>query len=123
MISGDQTACGQAEELIGKIEKAVVKIATGRYSATCLPPVKAQELIKTSASNAVQRLAKGDAPKPYVVSTPVNVTIEFIASDMADRAERIPGAIRNGARVTIPSPEMSTAYISFRAAAGLASLT
>jgi len=123
MISGDQTACGQAEELIGKLEKAVVKIATGRYSATCLPPAIAQELIRTTASSAVQRLKKGDAPKPYAVLTPVNVTIEFIASDMADRAERIPGAIRNGIKVTIPAPEMSTAYIAFRAAAGLASLT
>jgi D-amino peptidase len=123
MISGDQTACGQAEELIGEIEKAVVKIATGRYSATCLPPVKAQELIRTSASNAVQRLIKKDNPKPYVASSPVNITIEFIASDMADRAERIPGAVRNGVKVSIPSPDMRTAYISFRAAAGLASLT
>jgi D-amino peptidase len=122
MISGDQTACGQAEDLIGKIEKAVVKIATGRYSATCLPPVIAQELIRTTASKALQRLKNGDAPKPYSVANPVNVTIEFIASDMADRAERIPGTNRDGAKVTISSPEMHTAYISFRAAAGLASL-
>jgi D-amino peptidase len=123
MISGDQTACGQAEKLIGKLEKAIVKTATGRYSATCLPPAAAQDLIRKAASVAVQRLERGDMPRPYVVSNPVHITIEFISSDMADRAQNIPGALRDGNRVTLHSPEMSTGYIAFRAAAGLASLT
>jgi D-amino peptidase len=123
MMTGDQTACQQAEELIGKIEKAVVKTATGRFSATCLPPSVAQELIRTTATRVVQKLKKGECPKPYLVSTPVRVAIEFLSSDMADRAERIPGASREGVKVTFSASDMCEAYISFRAAAGLAALT
>src|SRR5512143_4039607 len=33
MISGDQSACQEAEELLGAVEKAVVKQASGRMSA------------------------------------------------------------------------------------------
>jgi D-amino peptidase len=120
MISGDQTACGQAGELIGNLEKAVVKQATGRQSAACLTPGVAQDIIRRAATNAVQRLKKGDAPKPYSVTTPVRVSVEFLTSDMADRAERIPGARRDGLKVTISAPDMSAAYVTFRAAAGLA---
>ena len=38
MISGDQTACAEAVELLGPIETAVVKQADGRMAAECLPP-------------------------------------------------------------------------------------
>ncbi len=37
MISGDQTACRQARELLGNLEIAEVKHASGRHSALCLP--------------------------------------------------------------------------------------
>jgi D-amino peptidase len=122
MITGDQTACAQAQELIGDLESAVVKWATGRFSASCLPPEVSQGMIRDAACKAVMRLIKGDAPKPYQLTTPILVSIEFIASDMADRAERIPGAHREGVKVEISVPDMNAAYISFRAAAGLASL-
>ena len=38
MISGDQAACAEAAALLGDIETAVVKQATGRMSAELLPP-------------------------------------------------------------------------------------
>jgi len=122
MISGDQTVCAQARELIGNIETAVVKQATGRFSAACLPPEISQKLIRETAGKAVARLKIGDRPDPYSLSTPVTVTIEFISSEMADKAERIPGAHREGVRVSIPSSDMRAAYLAFRAAANLASL-
>src|SRR5271157_1715023 len=36
MISGDQTVCAQATEQIGALEAAVVKQASGHFSADCL---------------------------------------------------------------------------------------
>src|SRR5512139_2018503 len=36
MASGDQTACAQVAELLGDVETAVVKQATGRFAAECL---------------------------------------------------------------------------------------
>jgi D-amino peptidase len=123
MISGDQTACRQAQELLGNLEIAEVKYASGRHSALCLPPADAQQLIRKSSTKAIENLQKGLIPRPYVVESPIRVTIELISSDMAERAGRIPGSRRVGNRISFTSPDMTAAYMTFRAAAGLASLS
>jgi D-amino peptidase len=120
LITGDQTACSQATELLGPLETVVVKRATGRFSAECLPPSVSQAAIREGAKRAMQRLKKGDVVEPFIVDTPVQVTVEFISSEMADRAERVPGASREGTRVAAPATDMREAYITFRAMAGLA---
>src|SRR5215211_3816530 len=58
MVSGDQTACAQMTELLGNVETAIVKQASGRFSAECLAPQVSQELIYQAACRAVQRLAE-----------------------------------------------------------------
>lgn len=123
MISGDQTACGQARELIGNLAIAEVKYASGRHSALCLPPAESQLLIRNTSIKAIGNLHKGLAPKPYVVQSPIQITIELISSDMADRAGRLPGSQRVGNKISFASQDMVTAYKTFRAAAGLASLS
>jgi D-amino peptidase len=60
MVSGDQTACAQVVETLGDIETAIVKQATGRYSAECLAPAATQEMIYLAAGRAVTRLIDGD---------------------------------------------------------------
>ncbi|MEW5941875.1 MAG: M55 family metallopeptidase, partial [Chloroflexota bacterium] len=120
MISGDQTACAQAVELLGPLETAVVKQARGRFAAECLTPPVAQEQIQLSARRAVERLAEGDAPDPYVVDTPVAIAVEFISSDQADRASRLPDSQRAGLRLNFSAPDMLAAYASFRASVALA---
>jgi D-amino peptidase len=119
-ITGDQTACGQATELLGMLETAVVKQASGRFSAECLPPSVSQAAIREGAKRALLRLKKGDVPDPYIVDTPITVTVEFLSSEMADRAERVPGASREGTRVAATLSDMREAYVTFRAMAGLA---
>lgn len=121
MASGDQTACGQIVEQLGDMETAIVKQATSRFAAECLPPEVSQELIFTAAARAVNRLAEGDVPDPFVLDTPVRVTVEFFTSDMADRATRIPFTQRDGTRVTFTAQEMAAAYNGFRAMVMLAS--
>jgi len=121
MISGDQTACAQATELLGDVETAVVKQATGRFAGECLTPEMTRELICLSAERAVQRLEEGDAPDPFVLDTPITVTVEFFSSDMADRATRIPSTKREGTRVSITVQEMESAYNGFRSMVMLAS--
>ena len=121
-MSGDQTACRQARELLGKVETVTVKEATGRHSALCLPPVIAQGMIRETVKKAMIGLKNGDAPSAYVVPKPVQIEVEYISSDMLDKAVRIPGSKRKGNRLLMSSPDMLSAYISFRAAAGLASV-
>lgn len=119
MISGDQTACLQAMELLGPIEVATVKRASGRMSADCLPPVLSKEKICEAAARAVQRLQEGDAPAPYRVSEPVRVAVEFINSSRAENASVFPGSTRNGRKVEIQVSDMDTAYFAFRSLVSL----
>jgi D-amino peptidase len=121
MVSGDQTACAQVAELLGEVETAVVKQASSRFAAECLPPQVTEEVIYVSAQRAVERLRQGEAPDPFVLETPVTVTVEFFTSDMADRATRIPFTRREGTRVSFEAQEMESAYNGFRAMVMLAS--
>ena len=56
MATGDQIVCQQIIERLGNLETVVVKQATGRYSAECLPPNITQSMIEQSARLSVQRL-------------------------------------------------------------------
>ncbi len=121
MISGDQTACAEAAELFGIEDVCVVKQATGRMAAECLPPAVAQERIRAASRRAVERLAAGQGPAPLRVALPVKLEIELVSSDMADRVAILPGAARaQGKRVQFVADDVLTAYRLFRSAAALA---
>lgn len=121
MISGDQTVCSEALKLLGSVEVAVIKWASGRMSAECLPPSLAQSEIHMAALRAVKRLASGGAPSPFIVDGPVKVTVEFCQSEMADAASLFPGAKRAGSRrVEVSADDMRLAYNSFRTMVALA---
>lgn len=121
LVSGDQSVCAEAKELLGPIETVVVKRATGRMAAECLPPAKAQELIRLAASRAVQRLGQGQAAPAFKLPAPIKIIIELFSSEMADKATLLPGAKRlDGRRVELQAMDMPEAYCSFRAAVALA---
>ena len=121
MASGDQTACAQIVDLLGHMETAVVKKATGRFAAECLAPSVTQELVAGTASRAVERLLDSDVPDPFVLDTPVEVTVEFFTSDMADKASKIPFTRREETQVSFTLEEMASAYSGFRSMVMLAS--
>ncbi len=120
MISGDQTVCAEARALLGSIEAVAVKQASGRMAAECLPPEVAQVNIQDAASIAVMRLRNGQAPKPLTVSTPITMTVDFVQSEMADKAAWMPDARRQGRRVEYTAPDMPTIYGAFRTVLALA---
>jgi D-amino peptidase len=121
MITGDQTACSQAVDLLGALETVVVKRATGRKSAECRSPQENQQNIEAAASRAVGRLVAGKAPQPYRLPAPIQVEIEFFSSEMADRVMLLPDVQRGDARrVAFAYANMPAAYTAFRAAVALA---
>jgi D-amino peptidase len=120
MISGDQTACAEAAALLGDIEMAVVKQATGRMAAECLPVKESQELIFIKAKAAVERLIDGKAPPPFKLEEPVQAALEFLNSEMADKASLLPGAQRKGRVISFSAVNMPAAYRGVRAAIDLA---
>ncbi|MCC7118723.1 MAG: M55 family metallopeptidase [Anaerolineales bacterium] len=122
MASGDQTLCAEVKDFFGeKIETAQVKKATGRMSAECLPPEQTAKLIEEVARRAVINLRNENAPKPFKVSTPIKLEIEFVQSEMADKASLMPGAQRGrDRRVEFTSDNMATVYQAFRTLVTLA---
>lgn len=121
MISGDQTACAEAVELIGAVQTAVVKQARGRMAAECLPPEVSRHKIREAAARAVRGLRAGQAPQPLRLEAPVKAIIELVTSDMADRAAILPGAQRlEGKRVEITVDDAAAAYRAFRSVVALA---
>jgi D-amino peptidase len=120
MISGDQNACAEAASLLGDVETAVVKHATGRTSAECLAPEMATELIEQAAARGVGHLFADAPPAPFRLAPPITVTIEFIRSEMADAAALMPGACRvGGKRVECVAADMVEAYRAFRSLVSL----
>ena len=121
MLTGDQTACAQASELLGSIETVIVKQASGRMAAECLPPKISQEKIYQTALRAVTRLKEDRAPQPFRPAQPIKIIIELFDADMTDRAVLLPGTQRlDGRRIQISAEDMPTAYAAFRAAVTLA---
>lgn len=114
MVSGDQTACAQMVEQLGALETAVTKQASGRYSAECLAPEVTAKLIHDAARRAVERLDKKNAPKPFILKTPIKVTVELFTSDMADKAMNMPGITREGLKLSFFADDTPKAYSGFR---------
>jgi D-amino peptidase len=120
MISGDQTACAEATELLGQVETAVIKTAKSRMAAECLSPEAAQQAIYTAATQAIFRLKTGEAPPPFRLQTPVTVAVEFNQTEMADRATLLPGARRTAnSQVEYTAEDVPTAYRAFQAMVAL----
>jgi D-amino peptidase len=118
LISGDLAATQEARSLLGEIEFAVVKKATGRYSASCLHPQRAHELIRAAASNAIRKLGEF---KPFKPKTPAKLEIDLTETGMADMAELLPVLRRTGARtVCYESENYLDIYRVLRATISLA---
>jgi D-amino peptidase len=74
MVSGDDAAVAETQALVGDVEGAVVKWASGFHSARTLTPSVAQALIRDKVTRAVKRLRDF---KPYKLQTPVRLDIRF----------------------------------------------
>jgi D-amino peptidase len=124
MISGDLAACNEASGLLGEIETAVVKWASSRMAAECLPPEESQRRIQQAAFQAITRListqSSGVEWKPLTLVPPITFAIDFVQSEMADKAALLPGALRNGRRIEYTAGDIVTIYRAFRTAIALA---
>lgn len=81
MVSGDEAACAQARELIEGIECAVVKRAEERNRAVCIDGAEAEQRIREAACRGIMKAA---SIKPYTVSLPAEIKVEFCRADYAD---------------------------------------
>lgn len=120
-ISGDQTACAEAAELTGgRVEQAVVKVASGRFSAELLPPAVTERLIQDGAARAAAGFLQGSPAQPVRLTAPITMQVDFVQSEMADRAMIFPGAIRHGRTLEVVAEDMPHIYAAFRSLLALA---
>lgn len=74
MVSGDDVAVAENQVIIGDIEGAVVKWASGFHSARTLTPEAAYEVIRTRTKSAIDRI---DSFEPYVLETPIELELSL----------------------------------------------
>jgi len=97
-LSGDQTICADARKLLGPIETAAVKDATGFYSATMMHPEEAQKLIREGVRRGVERRRE---IKPYKIAHPVKLQIRFNDIVNAEVVAMLPGVERPAGNVIV----------------------
>ncbi|NGQ94436.1 M55 family metallopeptidase [Brevibacillus sp. SYP-B805] len=119
LVSGDDQIAQEAKELIPAISTAVVKTATSRTSAICLPPAASANLLRQATQQALARVRE---IKPLQVSLPLELTIEFAHTGQAEMAAIIPGAsLRPGTtEVTCLVEDPREMYKTMRAMLNLA---
>jgi len=118
VLSGDNVACTEARELLGKIKTVVVKEARGYHSAYSLNPVVAREKIRAAV---VEALGDLKSYTPFKPPSPVTLEMEFKEVSQAEAASLLPRSKRRGPRTVIyETKDYLEAYRAFRAMAALA---
>ncbi len=120
MLSGDQSLEAEAKALLPHALVAVVKRARGRWAADCLSLEEARKLIRERASEAV---AGAGSLSPLAPPSPCQIEVELVTTEMADRAEAVPGVVREGGRlVRFEGADVVEAFNAFRTVMNVASL-
>ncbi len=100
LVTGDMTAIEEAKALVPEIEGAIVKWALdekeklGALSvrkAISLSPEKAQLMIKEAARKAMEKIG---LVKPFMISTPFTLRVEYIDAKYAESKIKSPGVTR-----------------------------
>lgn len=122
LVAGDEKAVAQTIDLLGeRCVGVVVKRGLSTTAALHVHPLKAQEMIREGAAEAVANAKKA---KPYVLPRKTTVEIDFEHQSRADHAERVPGVSRVGERTISYQPVDGIALISlFRAITRAASIS
>ncbi len=96
LASGDSALAAEAKELLGDaVHCVVVKEAVSRHAAKSVAPAVACRLIRDAAADA---LRQKPLPRPYTITPPIALEVDFQLTVMADMAELVPGSKRAGPR-------------------------
>ena len=120
LISGDEAACAEARALLPHILTVPVKKGLGAYTAACLHPRQAQDLIYQSTRKAITHAS---ACAPFVVTQPTCLDVRFTTASAIDRCLRLPGIeLLDGTTLRYQARDVLEAYQIFNVMADLAEL-
>jgi D-amino peptidase len=104
MVSGDDTMCSEAKELVGDIETVVVKEGVSRSAAFLIPPTRAYEMIQQAAARALKKV---ENVPPFVIKPPIHVDVTFTDPSYADTICFLPFVDRiDGRTVAYDAPNL-----------------
>ncbi len=89
LVSGDDRVAEEAAELVPGICTAIVKTATSRTSALCLPPSQSRAVLKAKTRAALE---KARTIRPVQTTLPLELAIEFFHRGEAEMAAIVPRA-------------------------------
>lgn len=92
LVSGDDQIALEAKQMIPEIESVIVKRATSRTSALCLSLAECHCELKEKTKLALEYAKKA---KPFSVSLPLQLRMEFTHSGQAEMAAIVPGTSYN----------------------------
>ena len=120
LITGDQTACAQAKELLGDdLETVVVKEAVGRVAAMNLHPTKVHALIREASERALKKKRA-----PFVAKSPITLRLALTRSSQAERCLLMPNVKLVSPRVVeFTHDDYAVLFNAFRALLVLADVS
>ncbi len=112
LLTGDQTACAQARELLGDdLETVVVKEATGRVSAKNIHPTRVRAMIREAAERAIK-----NKRAPFIIKPPITLRLALARSTQAERCMLMPNVKLVSPRVVeFTHDDYVVAFNAFRA--------
>jgi len=113
LVTGDEAACREAQELLGGVATVAVKEGISRSAAVCLPPEVARARIAEAAAAALPQAAQRP---PFTFDPPVKVEVVLSDPSSADAACLLPQLERVGGRtVRFQGQDYSEAFRLFNA--------
>src|SRR5205809_2192208 len=120
LVSGDAALAAEAKDLLGEdVTTVVVKEAVSRHAAKSVAPAVACRMIREGVLEALRR-----PHRPFVLSPPITVEVDFAMTIHADMAELCPGALRTGGRtVAFTHGDYGEVFRGWQAMLNLSALT
>jgi D-amino peptidase len=109
LLSGDDSACAELQDLLPSAVTVAVKQALGQGAAVALHPEEARERLRHAAAEAITRRAQ---VSPLSLAGPLDVEVDLSAPFMVDLATLAPGVSRRegGRTVTFTAADFADAY-------------
>ncbi|OWA20232.1 M55 family metallopeptidase [Streptomyces sp. CS057] len=121
LLSGDDAACAEMNDLVPAAVTVPVKDALGMAAAVTLHPEEARDRLRRAAADAV---ARREEIQPLALTGTLNVEVDLASPHTVDLATLVPGVSRTGGARTVAftSPDYATAYRLILLLAQLASI-
>lgn len=113
MLSGDKAAADEVREIVPQAEVAIVKEGLSRHTCISLSAAAARDLIRETARRS---MAKMDTIKPYVVSGPVTLQIEYTTRNSLpiDADQRTGAEVIDDRTIRFKAPTVLEAWRLYR---------